>query len=111
MGKIQGIVILFLMYFLMPGCQDSKQEFRIASNDDIKVKYKFTYEKGLTFVKGNIIVRRENFDQPIAFNVVERGYPNGTVTDKNGDFSLKLRSKTSKIEISFSGFERLTINQ
>lgn len=56
-----------------------------------------------TLVKGTVV---DAAGEPvIGASVVEQGTTNGTVTDINGNFSLKLGSNKAKIEISFIGYK------
>lgn len=59
-------------------------------------------------VKGKVI---DEYDMPLPFvNVILQGTTYGTVTDDNGNFSLRIKTKKrGSLEISFIGFQSQTI--
>lgn len=60
-----------------------------------------------TTLKGTIV--DENGALPGA-NVIEKGTSNGTTSDFNGNFSLTVNSDSGKLEISFLGYQKLTVS-
>ena len=46
----------------------------------------------------------------IGANVVEDGTYNGTITDVNGNFTLRVASENAKITISYTGFIQQTLD-
>ena len=54
-------------------------------------------------VKG--VVLDQNGETLIGVNVLEEGTTNGTITDFDGNFTLKVSGKDAKIRISYIGFD------
>lgn len=61
----------------------------------------WTYAQSLT-VKG--VVKDSNGESIIGANVLEKGTTNGTITDLDGNFTLKVSGKDAILQVSFVGF-------
>lgn len=59
---------------------------------------------GQITIRGRIVDKQEGFEIPGA-NVLEKGTKNGTVTDIDGFFNLKVAGKNPILEISFIGYK------
>ena len=59
-------------------------------------------QEGLV-VKG--VVLDQNGETLIGVNVLEEGTTNGTITDFDGNFVLKVTNKNAKIRVSYIGFD------
>ena len=70
----------------------------------------FVYAQQIN-IKGTVTDQRLN-EPIIGASVLVEGSSNGTITDMNGDFSLKNVSKGNVLIVSYIGYQpqRLTIN-
>lgn len=60
-------------------------------------------------VKGIVLSKTES-EPIIGATVMEKGTNNGTITDLDGNFSLKVSSSKAQIEISYVGFTSQTLD-
>ena len=65
--------------------------------------------KAQNFTVKGVVLSNEDSSPLIGATVVEQGTANGTTTDLDGKFSLQVTSGTAVLEISYVGFERLTV--
>jgi TonB-linked SusC/RagA family outer membrane protein len=55
------------------------------------------------------ILDKDSSDPLIGVNIIEQGTTNGTITDIDGSFTLRVKDSQSIIEISYLGYNSLTI--
>lgn len=60
-------------------------------------------------VKGTVVSKTDN-EPVIGATIMEKGTNNGTITDLDGNFSLKVSSSKVQIEISYVGYTTQTLN-
>lgn len=64
----------------------------------------FTYSQGTFEVKGTIIDASDRMPIPMV-NIVEKGTKTGSVSDMDGNFSIKVSNKDAKLEFSMIGYK------
>ena len=93
------VTVFIILLFLFPQS--------ILSSDNLKVEVDGILQVGRV-VTGHIADGRG--EALIGVNVVEAGTTNGTITDIDGNYSLRLTTSNSILNVSYIGFKTQTIN-
>ena len=62
-----------------------------------------------TIVSGTVIDEKINAPLPGA-NIIEKGTTNGTTSDFDGNFSLKIKGNSGEVEISYLRYKTITLS-
>ena len=98
-GMLHLVTAFVILFFSFPAFSFSSSNLKEGMTD--------SQQTGRT-VTGRIT--DQNGESLIGVNVVESGTANGTVTDVDGNYSLRLTSSNPILNISYIGYTTLTIN-
>ncbi|MBK8492084.1 MAG: TonB-dependent receptor [Saprospirales bacterium] len=71
--------------------------------------FSFQQANAQQFTVSGVVVSQEDNLPMIGVSVLEKGTPNGTVTDLDGKFTLTVASSQAVLELSYIGFETLEL--
>jgi hypothetical protein len=103
------LIASLLILFSCGSTEESTDARQTLENDDMKISYQIEEFEGKLTLSGKISIKEAN-SSPLALNVIEEGQQNGTVTNKEGEFKLQLKSEKSTISISFGELNPLKID-